>query len=228
MIAAWRVEKIPIFENNFVFVIHNQSEAIVVDPGEASATLAFLESRTLTCRMILVTHHHNDHIGGVLEIKNKYLCPVYAPNKNKTQLQNLEPLWLQEGDLVSYQDLNFKVWEMPGHTLGHIAYWNAEKEWIFSGDVLFSLGCGRLFEGTFEEAFKTLQRFKDLPSKSQIFCTHDYYPNNLKFCQQEQRGLAGYHSQMPLVLSEELKFNPFLLAADALQFKILREKRNLL
>ena len=131
MAISWQVEKIPIFEDNFVFVIHNNLDAIAVDPGEASAVLEFLKRADLQCRMILITHHHSDHVLGVSEITNKYSCPVYGPLKNQAQLKNLVTNWVKEGDDISFQDLQFSVFEWPGHTLGHLAFWCAKKLWLF-------------------------------------------------------------------------------------------------
>ncbi len=227
MASLWQVEKIPIFEDNFVFVIHNTKVAILVDPGDAGPVLEFLKKSALRCEVILITHHHPDHILGVAEIKNKYSCEVYAPLKNKFQLEGLATQWVQEGAVISVQDLALKVLEMPGHTLGHVAYWCAEQSWLFSGDVLFSLGCGRLFEGTFEQMFASLQRIKALPDPTLVFCTHDYYPSNQRFCQQELIPLEGYQRVHPLTLGQEKFFNPFLKATNIPQFQSVREKRNI-
>ncbi len=223
---AWQFEKIPIFQDNFVFVIHNTKDAIVVDPGEPLAVMEYLNKFQLKCQMILITHHHADHIDGVLELKNKFLCPVYAPLKNQLQLDQLATDWVKEGDVVMFQDLKFEVLELPGHTLGHIAYSLLQQKWIFSGDVLFALGCGRLFEGSFEKMFKSLQKIKALDNRTLIFCTHDYFSNNQRFCLKENISFQGYRPVHPLLLEQEKKFNPFLMAADVPSFQRVREKRN--
>ena len=226
MALNWIVEKIPIFENNFVFVIHNGSEALVVDPGEATSVLGFLKKFKLQCKMILITHHHADHVMGVDEIRKKFSCPVYAPLKNQDQLKDLATDWVEEGNTVSFMDLQFKVLELSGHTMGHIAYWCETRAWLFSGDVVFSLGCGRLFEGSFEQMFKTLQKVKALPDSTLIFCTHDYFPANQRFCQKEKIPTEGYQALHPLTLIQEKKFNPFLKANSVAEFQSVREKRN--
>ncbi len=226
MAVPWRVEKIAIFEDNFVFVIHNEVDAILVDPGEASAVVAFLKKAQLNCRMILITHHHADHVMGVSEISNKYSCPVYGPLKNQDQLLSLVTDWLKDGDRINFQDLHFTVFEWPGHTLGHLAFWCADQKWLFSGDVIFSLGCGRLFEGSFEQMFGTLQKLKSLPAATQIFCTHDYFPANQRFCQYEKIPIEGYRPEHPLILEQEKKYNPFLKAATVEEFQSVRERRN--
>ncbi len=226
MAVPWQVEKIPILQDNFVFVIYNNLDAIVIDPGESSAVLEFLNKKALQCRMILITHHHLDHVLGVKEIRNRYSCPVYGPLKNKAPLAELVTDWVSESDNVVFQDLKFKVLECPGHTLGHVAYWCADQFWLFSGDVIFSLGCGRLFEGTFQQMFETLQKLKALPDPTQIFCTHDYYPTNQRFCLKEKISLEGYQMTLPLELAHEKKFNPFLKAALVQDFQQVRERRN--
>ncbi len=226
MAVSWIVEKIPIFADNFVFVIHNGADAIIVDPGEPSAVLKFLEKAELRCQMIFITHHHADHVQGVQEIKNLFSCLVYGPLKNKHQLKDLCTDWLQEGDKINFLDLQFAVFECPGHTLEHLAFWCLSQLWLFSGDVVFSLGCGRLFEGSFEQMFLTLKRIKTLPDLTQIYCTHDYYPTNKRFCSDENISLDGYQSVHPLNLKQEKKYNPFLKAATVQEFQSLRERRN--
>ena len=226
MDVSWKVEKIPIFEDNFVFVIHNGTDAIIVDPGEDSAVLKFLEKYELRCQMIFITHHHADHVQGVQKIKNLFSCPVYGPLKNKHQLIDLCTHWVKEGDKINFLDLHFTVFECPGHTLGHLAFWCLDKLWLFSGDVVFSLGCGRLFEGSFEQMFLTLKRINSLPDLTLIYCTHDYYPANQRFCSQEKISLDGYQSVHPLILRQEKKYNPFFKATTVQEFQSVREKRN--
>jgi hydroxyacylglutathione hydrolase len=226
MNEKWAVEKIPILQDNFVYVIHDDRKAIVVDPGEASPVLKYLEERKLHCQMILITHHHSDHVHGVPEIAEQFKCKVCAPAKNKKQLHFAITDFVQDGETLKLDDLEFEVMEMPGHTLGHIAYWVPKRKWLFSGDVLFALGCGRVFEGTFDQMYETLQKFKSLPEETLVFCTHDYYPNNRKFCEQEKLSLSGYEPRLPLELKAELKLNTFLKASTAKEFGAFREKRN--
>ena len=226
MASAWHVEKIPIFEDNFIFVIHNTKVAILVDPGAALPAVEFLKKSNLKCQFILITHHHPDHVLGVDELKNKYSCDVYVPFKNKMQLSGMATHWVREGELISYEDISFEVIELPGHTLGHVAYWSCNEKWLFSGDVLFSLGCGRLFEGSFEQMFSSLQKINSLPDETLIFCTHDYFPSNQRFCRQEKILIEGYARLHPLSLELEKKFNPFLTVKTVSEFQSVRERRN--
>lgn len=247
--ANLRVELVPIFEDNYVFVLIDESarKALVIDPGDADPVEEYLRKKDLSLQGILLTHHHNDHIGGVVNLKKTYSAPVYAPLKNKNQVPFADH-YLSEGDEISFGDLSFSVMELPGHTLGHIAFWNAKKRWLFSGDVLFGLGCGRLFEGTPEQMYASLQRIKSLPPETLIFCTHEYTETNLLFCKMltnldnspitgDDEDLELYENELvnrrelllpsvPLKLFIEKKVNPFLLARDVKQFAYLRELRN--
>ena len=198
-------------------------------------------------RNVFITHHHSDHIGGVAALKNTFGCPVYAPEKNQKQIPQADH-WLKEGDVVKLSPWEFTILELPGHTLGHIAYWDQQHKWLFSGDVIFGLGCGRLFEGSHEQGYASLQRIKKLPPQTLIYCTHEYTERNLDFCRiltnQDNTPITGdsealelYANELsnrrdlglpsvPLKLSIEESTNPFLLAQDAEQFRYLRELRN--
>lgn len=243
------VHLIPIFDDNYVFALANKTSnaALIVDPGEAESVLGFLKQEQLSLKGILLTHHHHDHIGGALELQKNLGAPVYAPLNNKNQIPFADH-YLAEGETLDLENFHFQILELPGHTLGHIAYWEPAKKWLFSGDVLFGLGCGRLFEGTFSQAYASLQRIKHLPTDTLIYCTHEYTETNLQFCQRLSRmddspitgddeNLEIYANELhnkrslnlpsvPLKLSIENRVNPFLLAKDVSQFTYLRELRN--
>lgn len=225
MASVWKVEKIPILQDNFVFVLHKDSNAWVVDPGDDTPIIDFLKEKQLVCAGILITHHHHDHIDGIAKLVQEYACPVYAPEKNRNQIPHATHL-VHEGDKLTLQDLNVEVLELPGHTLGHIAYWIPAKKWLFSGDVLFALGCGRLFEGSFEQMYQSLARLKSLPPETLVFCTHDYYASNKDFCDRQNLNIQDYDPIHPLLLAQELQFNPFLNADSLEQFTDRRTKRN--
>ncbi len=243
-----RVELIPIFEDNYVFVIIDESNhsAVVVDPGEAAAVIEFLERSQLSLKAILLTHHHSDHIGGLTELLEFQAAPVYAPLKNKNSIRNAN--YVQQGDVLDLESFHFQVISLPGHTRGHVAYWSPDRKWLFSGDVLFGLGCGRLFEGTYEEAFESLNKIKALPPETLVYCAHEYTEENLNFCKLltrldnspitgDDEDLVLYENELlgkrelnlpsvPLKLGIEMKVNPFLLAKDVEQFRYLRDLRN--
>lgn len=244
-----RVELVPIFEDNYVFIIIDETlkHAVIIDPGECNAIKDYLQTKELTLKGILITHHHKDHIGGARELKEFFKAPVYAPFKNMNQIPFAEH-FVKEGDKVSMGNFSFSVMELPGHTLGHVAFWSPQEKWLFSGDVLFGLGCGRLFEGTYEQMYQSLQRIKALPSETLVYCTHEYTEANLQFCKMlstfDDSPITGddeyfdiYENELihrralklpsvPLKLFIEKKVNPFLLARNVEQFTYLRDLRN--
>lgn len=224
--GPWKVEKIPVLQDNFVFVLHDENEALVIDPGQSEPVLRFLDRNRLKCQMILITHHHSDHIHGLMDIKSRFSCRVYAPRKNKRQLHFGVTDFISENEIIHFKNLQIQALPLPGHTLGHMGYWISRQNWLFSGDVIFALGCGRVFEGSFEQMFNSLQKIKSLPEDSLIFCTHDYFESNASFCKEEGFPITGYVPHLPLELKQELVFNPFLKAPDLESFQILREKRN--
>ena len=235
------VELIPVFDDNYVFLISDPetSEALVVDPGEAVAVTAILKARKLKLLAILTTHHHADHIGGASELSQTFAAPIWAPVTNKEQIK--ADHYVSDNDVFRLAGSRIQVLALPGHTLGHIAYWFSEKNWLFSGDVLFGLGCGRLFEGDFTQGFDSLQKIRQLPDATEVFCAHEYTEKNLQFCKSiiyeasprlttyetalMKRRAAGLPS-VPLSLKTEKQFNPFLLAPTKEEFSILRQKRN--
>ena len=244
-----RVELVPIFEDNYVFILINEDakNCIVVDPGSAREVASYIRENGLTLLGVLLTHHHNDHIGGVKELVAEFPAPVYAPLKNKNQIPFAQH-YVQDKDSVTLGVFSFEVSELPGHTLGHVAFWNAQKKWLFAGDVLFGLGCGRIFEGTYEQAYHSLQRLKSFPNDSLVFCAHEYTEQNMVFCHMlstnddspltgDDEDLELYANELsnkrslaipsvPLKLGIEKKVNPFLLANSVAQFTYLRELRN--
>lgn len=235
-----RVELLPAFKDNYIFAISDEQEAIVVDPGDASVVLAYLNENRLDLKAILITHQHHDHIGGLAELLTCYPdVMIYAPEKHLSEIKAAN-IPVNVGDTVSVLGYNFEVFELAGHTKGHVAYYEASQKWLFSGDVLFGLGCGRIFDGTMAQQYQSLQFIKTLPQDTKIFCTHEYTETNWRFLQSvNQPNLAqqqyGHQLQairekklpsVPLVLSSEMESNPFLLATDLEEFVRLRELRN--
>lgn len=247
-----KVFSLPAYKDNYIHTIVDLEKrtCVIVDPGEAEPVFQFLNAEKLKPVAILLTHHHWDHINGVEEIqaacRGKVSLQVYAPAREKAEIPFADHYVLPE-DLISVMGLDFQVLPLPGHTHGHIAFYSAKESWLFSGDVLFSLGCGRIFEGTMEQHYESLQRLKQLPPSTTVFCTHEYTETNLRFCLEQNsfyenfpdsaRDLALFAEKVrnlraakkptvPFSLQQELHLNPFLLANSLERFRNLREARN--
>ncbi|PIV88017.1 MAG: hydroxyacylglutathione hydrolase [Hydrogenophilales bacterium CG17_big_fil_post_rev_8_21_14_2_50_63_12] len=216
-----KVTAISAFRDNYVWAIHDDRSAILVDPGEAAPILAWLETQQLHPVAILVTHHHADHVGGIREITARQAIPVYAPG-NEAIFGRTHPLLGGETVVIAELGLAFQVLATPGHTLGHLGYFGHGA--LFCGDTLFSCGCGRLFEGTPAQMHASLSRIKALPADTLIYCAHEYTRANLDFALavepdnpalhkrlEEVRELRGQGKPtLPVSLSTELACNPFL------------------
>lgn len=217
---------IPVFEDNYIWLLHNNRYAVVIDPGDAAPVIAMLEKLNLILSAVLITHHHHDHIGGVPSLLAYKAVPVYAPSYETFHFAHMK---LVEGDNIELAEIaqSFRVMWLPGHTLGHIAYVN--NDYLFSGDVLFGAGCGRLFEGTPAQMLKSLNRLKMLPANTQVFCTHEYTAKNITFALSlepdnaylQARAVAvqqlrkSKQATLPSNIALELNTNPFLRCNQA-------------
>ena len=218
-----KVLTVPAFADNYLWLIHNDSHAVVVDPGDAQPILSALDQRRLTLSAILLTHHHADHAGGVPALLERFKVPVFGPARDPIPTVT-EPL--AEGDHASIPELglDFTVIDVPGHTAGHIAYHSAQHGWLFCGDTLFAGGCGRLFEGTPAQMVDSLEKLAALPEDTQVYCAHEYTLSNLRFAQAVDGDNADLNRRMadeeakrkrdqptvPSTIGIERKTNPFL------------------
>ena len=169
---------LPAFTDNYIWLIEENGKATVVDPGDAKVVNSYLKENGLKLENILITHHHYDHTGGVAQLKESYECNVYGPHDSPFKGVEIK---LRENDEITIHGFSYKIIEVPGHTLDHIAYYSAEKDVLFCGDTLFSGGCGRIFEGTPSQMFDSLSKLSILDLTTKIYCTHEYTQSNLNF-----------------------------------------------
>ena len=220
---------VPAFKDNYLWLIHDGVNAAVVDPGDAGPILAALDAHGLTLTAILLTHHHADHIGGVPRLLEHTSVPVFGP-RNDGIVAVTHPLG--EGDEIAVPglDLALSVLDVPGHTLGHIAYVRAAggANWLFCGDTLFGAGCGRLFEGTPAQMADSLAKLAALPDDTLVFCAHEYTLSNLRFAEAVEPGNRALQMRIendsklrgtnlptiPSNIAIEKGTNPFLRAGE--------------
>jgi hydroxyacylglutathione hydrolase len=227
--AALEIVLVPALSDNYVYLAHDADtgETAVVDPAESDPVIAALEARGWKLTCILNTHHHHDHIGGNEALKAKYGCPITGPRSEAGRIPNMDEM-VGEGDSISFSGHSAKVFEVPGHTSGHIAFWFESNDVLFSGDTLFALGCGRMFEGTAEQMWSSLAKLRDLPDATRIYCGHEYTQSNARFALSVDGGNADLKSQsaaydalrakgqptIPTTLGADRLANPFLRADD--------------
>jgi hydroxyacylglutathione hydrolase len=223
-----KIEALPAFSDNYIWLLQDpeRRHCAVVDPGDAAPVEAWLAANPdWQLSDILITHHHFDHVGGIERLKAATGARVLGPANEKIPGRDLA---LHDGDQVDVLGQRFSVYAVPGHTLGHIAYIQAEQHWLFCGDTLFAGGCGRLFEGSPEQMHQSLSRLAALPEQTQVFCTHEYTLSNLRFAaavepdnQQIKQRLeqvgqwreAGRIS-LPSSIALERATNPFLRSSE--------------
>ncbi|MCW5730781.1 MAG: hydroxyacylglutathione hydrolase [Alphaproteobacteria bacterium] len=219
------IEQIPVLSDNYVYLLHEpEAQATaVVDPAVAEPVLERLEARGWQLTHILNTHHHGDHVGGNLALKRATGCTIVGPRADRARIPGIE-VEVGEGDVYALGQAQARVYDVPGHTRGHIAYWFEADAALFCGDTMFSLGCGRLFEGTPAQMWASLAKLATLPDETRIFCAHEYTESNARFAlsvepdnEALQRRVAEVKSRraaglptVPSTMAMERAANPFL------------------
>ncbi len=221
------------FSDNYIWLIENKNDAVLVDPGDHEPACKILKEKKLSLKVILVTHKHHDHIGGINELIRLYPnVEIYAPHNNF----EFNYKTVKDGDLITLGKTNiqFKVMETPGHTLDHVVY--IDNKHLFCGDTLFACGCGRLFEGTYQQMFNSLSKISLLPKNIKIYCAHEYTMKNIEFSLTEDKTnkqlikrkekVKNMKITIPTTLKEELETNPFIRAENVEIFKQIRIRKD--
>lgn len=217
--------QLPVLTDNYIYLLHEPitGETAVVDPAVAEPVLTALQERGWQLDYIFNTHHHGDHVGGNLQLKQATGCKIVGAASDSPRIPGIE-IAVQDGEQIQLGKQTFEIIATPGHTLGHIVYYCEDCKALFCGDTLFSLGCGRLFEGSAEQMWHSLQKIKALPGTTRVYCAHEYTEANGRFAltleadnsdlQQRVAEVAELRSKnqstIPSTIAQELATNPFL------------------
>jgi hydroxyacylglutathione hydrolase len=228
-IMAAEIRLFPCLTDNFGYLIHDPvtKATASIDAPEAAPVIEALEREGWTLTDVLITHHHGDHVGGVAELKQKYNCHVLAPHDKSARIANVDTR-VAHGDVVKVGGLLVRVLETPGHTLDHVSYVFDSEKALFAADTLFSIGCGRVFEGTYPQMWDSLLKLRALPDDFKLYCGHEYTAANVKFAltiepdnaalkaraEEVTRLRAAGQPTIPVTLGDEKKANVFLRADE--------------
>ena len=235
-----KIHIIPILSDNYAYLLEDgNGNAAVIDPGEAGPVIDALAKKNLTLTHILNTHHHGDHIAGNEELQEKYGAKIIAPAAEAGRIPHIDTP-LSEDDMFSFGGYEAQILETPGHTKGGICFYFKSAKAVFTGDTLFSMGCGRLFEGTPEQMWRSFEKLMALPDDTNIYCGHEYTLSNGDFClkvepdntalqnrMDEVRNLRAQNKPtIPTTMTLEKKTNVFLRAGSADAFAKLRKMKD--
>ena len=236
-----KIQVIPCLQDNYAYLIIDEknSTACVIDPSESKPVINFLEKHKIRLKFILNTHHHYDHVGGNQELKEKYTAKVIGYKGDKDRIPGIDFLI---NDQENWKQGNFeaKIIHIPGHTLGHICFYFYKENSVFTGDTLFSLGCGRIFEGTYSQMYNSLKKLKMLPENTKIFCGHEYTKQNSEFCIMHDKDNQNLKNKInendiklkkglptiPSTIKDELECNIFLKSDNLENFSKLRDLKD--
>ena len=230
------VEIIPQLKDNYSYLVYSNVNklGVVIDPADAMPIIKFIKDNDIILSGILITHHHADHNSGVNDLLKFQSTKIYSPDKNINKTSNI----IKEGDLIKFDFIEFEVIATSGHTLDHVVYCSKQNNLLFSGDTLFRFGCGRIFEGTYDEMKRSLNKIEKLDDSINVYCGHEYTIHNLKFLkgifhndkmldkieQDVLKQIKNTKTSMPFNLGNEKKLNPFL-SLKSLTYKNLMERK---
>jgi hydroxyacylglutathione hydrolase len=236
-----KIQIIPCLKDNFSYLIIDEKKniACVIDPSESGPIIEFLEKKEINLNFILNTHHHYDHVGGNEELKKKYNSIVVGFKNDKKRIPGID-CFVEHNQIWKEENFEAKILYIPGHTLGHISFYFYNEKLIFTGDTLFSLGCGKIFEGTNSQMFNSLEELKKLPPDTKIYCGHEYTLKNSEFClkydpnnEKLKKKILDINKKLnnnlptiPSTIRDELECNIFLKAKDLKTFSKLRELKD--
>jgi len=236
-----KIEIIPCLQDNYRYLIIDESnnDACVVDPSEAKPIINFIQRENINLKYILNTHHHFDHIGGNKELTEKYNSTVVGFKHDTERIPEISIL-VEDNQVWKKDNFEAKIIHIPGHTTGHIGFYFFKEKVIFTGDTLFSLGCGRIFEGTYKQMFESLSKIKNLPDDTKIYCGHEYTLQNSNFCITHdpqnlnlqnkiikiREKLSENKPTIPSILKDEKECNIFLRAKNVESFSKLRDLKD--
>ena len=228
------VINIPQLNDNYSYAITKNKEIVIIDPAESISILKYIENNQLILKGILITHHHSDHTMGIEGILNQHKVRVYSPNSNIKKTTNI----IKDKDIIDLNFIKIKVIDTPGHTIDHVVFYNEENNLLFSGDTLFRLGCGRIFEGSYKQMYNSLKKIDDLNNKTNVYCGHEYTNTNLNFLlsifpknenlldekKKIDLQLKKTKSSIPFNLGREKNLNPFLTSKSNIYNKFKDDK----
>ena len=236
-----KVEIIKCLQDNYSYLIIDKkhNHACVIDPSESEPIINFIESKNIKLKFILNTHHHHDHVGGNNDLKKKYGANVVGFKNDKQRIPSIDIL-LEDNQIWKGENFEAKIIHIPGHTSGHICFYFIKEKVVFTGDTLFSLGCGRIFEGTYEQMYNSLNKLKKLPADTKIYCGHEYTLKNSLFCSKYDKNNKNLEKKIfeinnklkknlptiPSTIEEELACNIFLRAKNLEDFSKLRDLKD--
>jgi len=236
-----QIQIIPCLQDNYSYLIIDEENniACVIDPSEADPIIKYLEENNIKLKFILNTHHHYDHVGGNQKLKEKYGASVVGYKGDEKRIPEIDIL-LNDQETWIHKNFEAKIIHVPGHTLGHICFYFYKEESVFTGDTLFSLGCGRIFEGTYSQMFNSLMKLKELPESTKVYCGHEYTKKNLDFCLTHDANNKNLKTKVhhvderlknglptiPSTIKDELECNIFLRSNNMETFSKLRDLKD--